>query len=44
VQQRPVAGQFLYSLEKYIISSYFQPAEELTMNMIDAMFKKRQPK
>jgi hypothetical protein len=38
MEQRPVARQFLYSLEKYIISKDFAPSEELTMDVIDRIF------
>jgi hypothetical protein len=38
--QRPVARQLLYSLEQYISSKDFAPAEVLTMDMIDRLFKK----
>jgi hypothetical protein len=37
--KRPVARQLLYSLEKYISSRDFDPAAELNMEMIDALFK-----
>lgn len=38
--QRPVAGQLLYSLKQYISSSDFKPAETLSVEMIDTLFKK----
>jgi hypothetical protein len=39
MQQRPVASQLLFSLEKYISSNEFAPDQELTEEMIDALFK-----
>jgi hypothetical protein len=41
LQQRPVARQLLYSLEKYVSSDDFAPAEELTSDMINALFKEQ---
>lgn len=38
--ERPVARQFLYSLKKYVSSDAFNPKEELSVDMLDAMFKK----
>jgi len=38
MQQRPVASQLLYSLEKYVSSNEFAPDQELTEEMIDALF------
>jgi hypothetical protein len=39
MERRPVARQFLYSLEKYISSKDFAPSEELTMDIIDKVFE-----
>lgn len=38
---RPVARQFLYSLENYINSKDFAPSEVLTINAIDKIFEKQ---
>jgi hypothetical protein len=38
--KRPVARQLLYSLQKYVSSPDFNPANELPMDMIDALFKR----
>lgn len=40
LSQRPVARQLLYSLESYISSKDFAPAETLAIEMIDQLFKK----
>lgn len=40
MEQRPVARQLLYSLEEYMSSKLFNPAEVLTEEMIDVFFKK----
>ncbi|MGV3509638.1 MAG: sugar-binding domain-containing protein [Sphingobacteriaceae bacterium] len=40
LDKRPVARQFLYSLKEYAGSKDFSPSEELTTEMIDAIFKK----
>lgn len=40
MDKRPVARQFLYSLKEYAGSKDFSPSEELTTEMIDAIFKK----
>jgi hypothetical protein len=37
---RPVARQFLYSLENYVASEAFSPSEEVTIEMIDKLFEK----
>jgi len=39
MEQRPVASQLLYSLEKYVSSDAFAPKDALTEEMVDAMFK-----
>jgi hypothetical protein len=39
MDQRPVARQLLYSLERYVSSKDFAPKEELTESMIDTLFK-----
>jgi hypothetical protein len=41
LEQRPVASQLLYSLERYVGSDDFTPEEELSVDMIDAFFKKQ---
>lgn len=38
--RRPVARQMLYSLERYVKSDAFQPADSLTEAIIDTFFKK----
>lgn len=40
MEQRPVARQLLYSLQKYVTGQKFNPASELTPEMIDSLFKK----
>jgi hypothetical protein len=40
LEQRPVARQMLYSLKKYMESDAFDPSEEWTPEMVDALFKK----
>ena len=40
IEQRPVARQLLYSLEKYVTGKEFNPVEELKREMIDELFKK----
>ena len=39
MRQRPVARQLLYSLEKYAAGKNFNPAERLSLDTIDALFK-----
>lgn len=39
LDKRPVAKQFLYSLKTYISSKEFSPTTEITIAMIDAIFK-----
>jgi hypothetical protein len=40
LSQRPVARQLLYSIKQYMNSDEFAPAQELTIEMVDALFKK----
>jgi hypothetical protein len=40
LDQRPVARQFLYSLQAYAGGNAFAPEDEVTFDMIDKLFKK----
>lgn len=40
IDRRPVAAQLLYSLETYVAGPRFQPADEVSFEMIDRLFKK----
>lgn len=39
MEERPVARQFLYSLEKYAMSPDFSPEDEVSIKMIEQIFK-----
>jgi len=39
MEERPVARQFLYSLKKYAMSSDFSPEDEVSIEMIEQIFK-----
>lgn len=39
MEERPVARQFLYSLKKYAISPDFSPEDEVSIQMIEQIFK-----
>jgi hypothetical protein len=41
MHKRPVARQLLYSLEKYVKSDAFMPQDNVDIEMIDQIFKRK---